>query len=106
MGFIRGKGTAHWRGVAGTPCAQVPLVPVHSEKELLGEMEAMAQPLAGTVAGWQQRISCMQRLQGIAVACSPHLQDVLLDHFMCVRACVCVGAAWVGWPQTIVGMAA
>jgi hypothetical protein len=59
---------------------------MHSEKELIGELEAMALPLAGTVAGWQQRISCMQRLQGIAAGCSPHLQEVLLDNFRCVLA--------------------
>ena len=77
----------------GVEGSAVPVVHVHSERELVAELEAMAEPLSGTAAEWQQRIGCMLRLEGLAAGCGLHLQDTLLDHFKCVQlasCCLCI----------------
>ncbi|KAJ9519960.1 hypothetical protein QJQ45_014686 [Haematococcus lacustris] len=50
---------------------------VTSDKELAAELDAMVTPLNGTVVDWQQRISHMQRLEGLALGCVPGMLEPL-----------------------------
>jgi CLIP-associating protein 1/2 len=55
--------------------------PIHvaSEQDLASELGGMVVPLTGTVADWQQRVGLLQRLQGLALGCTPHLLEPLVE---------------------------
>lgn len=58
---------------------------VSSDRELASQLDCMVASLHGTSVDWQQRVSLLQRLQGLALGCPPHLHDAFLDAFRALR---------------------